>query len=47
MEANGRGRGDFQRAAVAAGYARKMRRGQKFHPAAIDLRVEALLRKTV
>ena len=47
MEANGRERGDFQRAAVAAGYARKMRHGQKFHPVAIDLRVEALLRKTV
>ena len=42
-----RARGDFQRAAVAAGYAQKMRHGQKFDPVAIDLRVEALLRKTV
>ena len=41
------GRGDFQRAAVAAGYARKMRHGQKFYLVAIDFRVEALLRKTV
>ena len=30
-----------------AGHARKMHSEQKFHPVAIDLRMEALLRKTV
>ena len=40
-------RGDFQRAALVAGHARKMREGQKFHPVAIDLRMEALLRRTI
>lgn len=40
-------RSDFQRAALVAGYARKMREGQKFHPVAIDLRMEALMRRTI
>jgi hypothetical protein len=40
-------RGDFQRAALVAGHARKMREGQKFHPVAIDLRMDALLRQTI
>lgn len=40
-------RGDLQRAAVAGGQARKMRTEQKFHPVAIDLRMEAMLREMV
>ncbi|MEO5734395.1 MAG: hypothetical protein ABIQ87_11980 [Rubrivivax sp.] len=40
-------RGDLQRAALVGGHAQKMRNEQKFHPVAIDLRLQALLRATV
>ena len=40
-------RGELQRAALVGGYARKVRTEQKFHPLAIDLRLETLLRDTV
>ena len=40
-------RGELQRAALVAGQAHKMRSQQKFHPVAIDLRMEALLRALV